>query len=74
MHVASALRLGAAHVTIVTHDAQMARAAVALGFVVFDPEGDDPGGAGTLIDSRHVVRGHQARGLSVNPRVMTPDT
>lgn len=43
VHVASALRLGAAHVTVVTHDAQMARAAAALGFVVFDPVSDDPG-------------------------------
>ena len=43
VHVASALRLGAAHVTIVTHDAQMARAAAALGFTVFDPVVDDPG-------------------------------
>ena len=43
VHVASALRLGAAHVTIATHDAQMARAAAALGFVVFDPVSDGPG-------------------------------
>ena len=39
----SALRLGVDKVTIVTHDAQMARAAVSLGFDVLDPVTDDPG-------------------------------
>lgn len=43
VHVASALRLGVDEVTIVTHDAQMARAAVSLGFDVLDPVTDDPG-------------------------------
>lgn len=33
----SALHLGTAHVTIVTHDAQMARAATNLAFAVFEP-------------------------------------
>ena len=37
VHIASALRLGVDRVTIVTHDAQMARAAVSLGFEVLDP-------------------------------------
>lgn len=45
VHIASALRLGADRVTIVTHDAQMARAAATLGFAVFDPVTDDPGRA-----------------------------
>lgn len=43
VHVASAVRLGVDKVTIVTHDAQMARAAVSLGFDVLDPVTDDPG-------------------------------
>jgi predicted nucleic acid-binding protein len=43
VHVASALRLGVDKVTIVTHDAQMARAAASLGFEVLDPVTDDPG-------------------------------
>ena len=43
VHIASALRLGVDRVTIVTHDAQMARAAVSLGFEVLDPVTDDPG-------------------------------
>ncbi|MDO5066578.1 MAG: PIN domain-containing protein [Propionibacteriaceae bacterium] len=42
VHIASALRLGVDQVTIVTHDAQMARAAASLGFAVFDPVVDDP--------------------------------
>jgi predicted nucleic acid-binding protein len=43
VHIASALRLGTDMVTIVTHDAQMARAAASLGFEVVDPVSDDPG-------------------------------
>jgi predicted nucleic acid-binding protein len=43
VHIASAMRLGADRVTIVTHDAQMARAAASLGFEVLDPVTDDPG-------------------------------
>ena len=43
VHIASALRLGVDRVTIVTHGAQMARAAVSLGFEVLDPVTDDPG-------------------------------
>lgn len=43
VHIASALRLGVDRVTIVTHDVQMARAAVSLGFKVLDPVIDDPG-------------------------------
>ena len=43
LHVSAALRLGVDRVTIVTHDAQMARAAVSLGFEVLDPVTDDPG-------------------------------
>ena len=42
MHLAAALRLGTEEVTVVTHDAQMARAAAALGFAVIDPVSDDP--------------------------------
>lgn len=42
VHVAAALRLGVDLVVIVTHDAQMARAAEALGFTVIDPVTDDP--------------------------------
>jgi predicted nucleic acid-binding protein len=37
IHLASAQRLGAASTTIVTHDAQMARATDALGFALHDP-------------------------------------
>jgi hypothetical protein len=37
------MRLGADRVTIVTHDAQTARAAANLGFEVLDPVTDDPG-------------------------------
>lgn len=37
LHIAAALRLGVDSVTIVTHDAQMARAASALGFSILDP-------------------------------------
>ena len=37
VHIASAMRLSADQVTIVTHDAQMARAAASLGFGVLDP-------------------------------------
>lgn len=42
LHIAAALRLGIDSVTIVTHDAQMARAAMTLGFDVLDPVTDDP--------------------------------
>lgn len=42
IHVASALRLGPAVLSIVTHDQQMAKAATNLGFDVFDPVTDDP--------------------------------
>ena len=42
IHVASALRVGQRTVTLVTHDAQMAAAANALGFSVLDPVSDDP--------------------------------
>lgn len=42
LHIAAALRLGIDRVTIVTHDAQMAKAAIALGFAVLDPVTDDP--------------------------------
>ena len=37
IHVATALRIGRDEITIVTHDAQMARACGALGFQVIDP-------------------------------------
>lgn len=43
LHVSAAPRLGVDRVTIVTHDAQMARVAVSLGFEVLDPVTDDPG-------------------------------
>lgn len=43
IHVASAIRLDPERVTLVTHDAQMARAALGLGFQVLDPVTDDPG-------------------------------
>ena len=43
IHVATALRLGPAAVALVTHDAQMARAAISRGFDVLDPVSDDPG-------------------------------
>jgi len=43
IHVATALQIGPAAVTLVTHDAQMARAASNLGFDVADPVTDDPG-------------------------------
>lgn len=42
IHVASALRLGPGVLTLVTHDRQMARAALELGFDVLDPVTDDP--------------------------------
>jgi predicted nucleic acid-binding protein len=42
IHVASALRLGPATLTLVTHDRQMATAATDLGFTVLDPVTDDP--------------------------------
>lgn len=42
IHVASAMRLGPAALALVTHDRQMARGALALGFNVFDPVTDDP--------------------------------
>ena len=41
IHVVTAQRLGP-EVTTVTHDAQMARACLALGLPVFDPVTDDP--------------------------------
>ena len=37
LHLASAQRLGPPHVTVVTHDANLALVADALGFEVFDP-------------------------------------
>ncbi|MDR0783011.1 MAG: PIN domain-containing protein [Propionibacteriaceae bacterium] len=37
IHVATALRLGVEAATIVTHDAQMTKACIALGFKVVDP-------------------------------------
>ena len=43
IHVASALRLGPEVLTLVTHDRQMAIAAMGLGFDVLDPVTDDPG-------------------------------
>ena len=43
VHVSSALRLGVDKVTIVTHDAQMAGAAISLEFDILDPVTDDPG-------------------------------
>ena len=43
LHIATALRLGAGAVTVVTHDRQMAAAARELGFEVVDPVSDDPG-------------------------------
>jgi len=42
LHLSAAGRLGAGAVTIVTHDAQMARAGVTLGYAVIDPVTDDP--------------------------------
>lgn len=42
IHVATALRVGPSALTLVTHDAQMARAALRLGFDVLDPVTDDP--------------------------------
>lgn len=43
IHVASAMRLGPAVLTLVTHDRQMATAAANLGFDILDPVTDDPG-------------------------------
>lgn len=37
LHLASARRIGAGHVTVATHDANMARVAEQLGFAVVDP-------------------------------------
>jgi predicted nucleic acid-binding protein len=37
LHLASAQRIGAGMVTVITHDATMAKVADALGFDVFDP-------------------------------------
>jgi predicted nucleic acid-binding protein len=37
LHLASAQRIGAGHVTLVTHDAGLARVADLLGFDTFDP-------------------------------------
>ena len=42
LHLATALRFGSDAVDIVTHDAQLAGAARALGFHVVDPVTDDP--------------------------------
>jgi len=42
IHLASALIWGTQNVEIVTHDLQMATAAINLGFVVTDPVTDDP--------------------------------
>lgn len=42
LHIATALRVGSSQISIVTHDAQMARAALALEFAVIDPVTDDP--------------------------------
>lgn len=43
MHLATALRLAkSSHVTVITHDAQMSRAAKELGLEVIDPVTDDP--------------------------------
>ncbi len=42
LHIATALRVGTEAATIVTHDKQMATAALALGFDVLDPVSDDP--------------------------------
>ena len=41
IHVATALALGADETTLVTHDTQMASAAISLGLLVFDPVSDD---------------------------------
>jgi predicted nucleic acid-binding protein len=43
IHVASAARLGPSALAMVTHDRQMAVAAMNLGFDVLDPVTDDPG-------------------------------
>lgn len=43
LHIATALRIGTQATTIITHDKQMATAALALGFDVTDPVSDDPG-------------------------------
>ncbi len=45
IHVATALRVGPAVLTVVTHDRQMEAAARALGFATHDPVTDDPGRA-----------------------------
>lgn len=42
LHIATALKIGTAAVRVVTHDKQMARAAMRLGFEVLDPVTDDP--------------------------------
>jgi len=42
LHVASAMRVGVDAITLVTHDAQMANAAKALGFKVIVPETNEP--------------------------------
>jgi len=51
LHVASAKRVGVDAITLVTHDAQMASAAKALGFKVIDPVADDPGYPATVCSS-----------------------
>lgn len=50
LHLASAQRVGADLLTVVTHDRQMADAAVALGFDVLDPVVDDPGHTAVTVD------------------------
>lgn len=54
IHIATALRLGIDQVGIATHDAQMARAALALGFQVVDPVTDDPRHAQVVV-SRETI-------------------
>jgi len=61
LHVASALRLGVGHVVIVTHDAQMAQGASALGLAVIDPVTDDPYHACVVPGSATGVDAGQAR-------------
>ena len=43
IHVATAHDIGADIIQLVTHDAQMAAGAIALGLTVIDPVTDDPG-------------------------------
>ena len=60
VHIAAAMRLGADRVTIVTHDAQMARAAASLGFEVLDPVTYHPGRPAVVSQPTHLA----ARGWS----------